>query len=108
MRRLQAVTLSEAKKKQFFAMLQDIKNIKDDYRQIIAADALCSKALAAAGVTGSMGEQLKAIDNWYPRIDNIWRAHKLRNKLAHEPSFTLKKPQKDHAMAEFEYLLQSL
>jgi hypothetical protein len=108
LKRARAPQLSKGDRNKYEALWNDVVAIDDGYRQIIAADALCAKALTAAGVKGSMGEQLKAIDTWYPRINNIWRAHKLRNKLAHEPSATLTKRDQDHAMAEFKFLLQSL
>lgn len=54
---------------------------------IIRFDTLLGKSLKAAGVKGeSVGEMLKNARNLfdYDSYNNLWTAHKLRNRLVHE------------------------
>lgn len=52
---------------------------------IIEADKLLDKALNEMGVPGkTMGDRLKKAGGHFSDINAVWRAHKLRNALAHE------------------------
>jgi len=51
---------------------------------IINADKLLGYTLKLRGYIGSVGEQLKKSGGLFSSIDNVWRAHKTRNKIAHE------------------------
>ena len=53
---------------------------------ILNADKLLDQALRDRGFKGkTMGERLKAADKEWSKSDHVWAAHKIRNKLAHEP-----------------------
>ena len=53
---------------------------------ILSADKLLDRALRELGVPGKdMGERLKKSDGRFKNIDTVWAAHKIRNKIAHEP-----------------------
>jgi hypothetical protein len=79
---------------------------------VLEADKLLDQALRQAGVPGdSMGDRLKAARNRFPDrdvYDGIWRAHKLRNALAHEIAFDLVPSQAREALAGFERGLKAL
>ena len=52
---------------------------------VIEADKLLDKAMIEAGIPGrTMGERLKKSGSRFTDINAVWRAHKLRNSLAHE------------------------
>ncbi len=51
---------------------------------IIDADKILDYALARRGFIGSVGEKLKKAGPRFSNLDGVWRAHKYRNKLAHE------------------------
>ena len=52
---------------------------------IINCDKLLDKAMIESGVPGkTMGERLKKSDGKFSDINAVWRAHKLRNLIAHE------------------------
>lgn len=52
---------------------------------IIKADKLVDQALRERGFAGqTMGERLRSADRVFADKDTLWRAHKLRNKIAHE------------------------
>lgn len=57
---------------------------------VIEADKLLDNVLKSLLIPGeTMGERLKMAAYKYPRIKDIWPAHKIRNQLVHETSFEL-------------------
>lgn len=63
----------------------DVKNELSHNMCIIKADSLLDMALKDAGVMGdTMGERLKHAEHKLSKIDSVWTAHKIRNKLVHE------------------------
>ena len=53
---------------------------------ILHADALLDKALRERGTSGkTMGERMKQLQGKWTNGNGVWAAHKLRNKIAHEP-----------------------
>jgi hypothetical protein len=77
---------------------------------IIDADQLLEAALKNAGVRGvNLGDRLKNLKkDQIPNLDDIWNAHKLRNQIAHEPGFKLKRDLAERALTIYEKALQSL
>ena len=53
-------------------------------QSVLDADKLLDYALSQHGFVGSVGEKLKKAGARFSDLDAVWRAHKLRNKLAHE------------------------
>lgn len=54
-------------------------------KTVIDGDKLLDKAMMEMGVPGkNMGERLKHSREKFTDINAVWRAHKLRNALAHE------------------------
>jgi hypothetical protein len=76
------------------------------------ADKLFDQAMKQVGLPGeTMGERLKAARGRFPNrntYDNIWRAHKLRNTMAHEIGFDLVPSQVREALSDFERGLRDL
>ncbi len=76
------------------------------------ADKLFDHALRQLGYGGqTMGDRLKAArDGFSDRAitDGVWRAHKLRNALAHEVGFDLVPTQAREALRDFERGLRDL
>ncbi len=54
---------------------------------VIEADSLMDDILKKVGYGGeSLGERLKAIEpSDFDNLQNVWEAHKVRNRLVHEP-----------------------
>jgi hypothetical protein len=80
---------------------------------VLEADKLLDQGLRQAGLPGdSMGERLKAARSRFASdraaYDAIWRAHKLRNALAHEVGFDLVPSQAREALRDFERGLRTL
>lgn len=52
---------------------------------VIAGDKLLDKAMMEMGVPGkTMGDRLKRCGDKFTDVNAVWRAHKLRNAIAHE------------------------
>lgn len=77
---------------------------------ILEADKLLNDALCDAGVMGTqLGERLKkATTQQVPNLNEIWQAHKLRNQIAHEPNFRLKRDLAERALDIYETALKNL
>ena len=80
-------------KKRYQSYWQKINGIPDKRHAVLEADKLLDALLKHKGYSGSLGEKLKAADECFNNIDQVWRAHKLRNRLAHEMDFA--PPEKD-------------
>lgn len=73
------------------------------------ADKLLDYALKHSGARGeTMGERLKDSRGRFSDLNSIWRAHKLRNALAHESDFDLVPSQAKEAISDFERGLKDL
>jgi len=59
---------------------------------IIEADKMLDDLLKETGLKGeNMGERLKQIDpNQIANLEALWEAHKIRNRIVHEPDYRLK------------------
>ena len=77
---------------------------------ILEADKLLNDALRDAGVMGiQLGDRLKkANEHQIPNLNNLWAAHKLRNQIAHEPNFRLKRDLAERALKIYEAALKNL
>ncbi len=77
---------------------------------ILEADKLLNDALREAGVMGlQLGDRLKkANDEQIPNLNELWQAHKLRNQIAHEPNFRLKRELAERALGIYETALKNL
>jgi len=76
---------------------------------IMEADTLLDSGLKSMMMPGeTLGERLKVACYKYPKLQNVWWAHKLRNSIAHEASFQISQRQANQAMDEFERALKTL
>jgi hypothetical protein len=73
------------------------------------ADKLFDHVLRAKGFAGdTMAERLKRSEHRLSDHNAVWRAHKLRNSLAHEVQFDLVASQAQAALRDFERGLKDL
>ncbi len=76
---------------------------------IIEADKLLDRAMHEAGVPGkNMGDRLKRSSNRFSDINAVWRAHKLRNTIAHEPDFEVSYEKAYNALEIYKKALREL
>lgn len=76
---------------------------------IIEGDKLLDKAMMEMGVPGkTMGDRLKRGGSRFSNLNAVWRAHKLRNAIAHESGFEVSYKQATSALAVYKEALKDL
>lgn len=76
---------------------------------VIEADKLLDNVLRSMSMPGdTMAERLKVAAYKYPKIREVWPAHKLRNQLVHDSSFQLSQKRAKRALNDFERALKTL
>jgi len=76
---------------------------------IIDADKLLDEALRKCGYKGkTMGERLVSAQRAFTNNDGVWLAHKLRNRLVHEPGVRLRQHDAKTALAGVKQGLKDL
>lgn len=104
-RKLRSVRLSPQTKKKLLAQWQNASSQKDLHRRLLEGDSVIALVLQELGYTGPLGEKLKKAAAIIPALDDVWAAHKLRNRIAHEPGIRLSDEEIARAMAAFERLI---
>lgn len=76
---------------------------------VLSADTLLDQALKEKGVQGAtMAERMKQMQKKWSNANNVWTAHKLRNKIAHEPDVHLTYDAARRALASFKQALRDV
>lgn len=76
---------------------------------IINADKLLDKAMIEVGISGkTMGDRLKRGGGRFSNLNAVWRAHKLRNTIAHESDIEISYKQAYNALAVYKQALKDL
>jgi hypothetical protein len=87
---------------------QRIFSLQDGKHAVMEADKLLHHVLGKKGYAGTVGEQLKKAEKVFTSIDNVWSAHKLRNRIAHELDVRITPGEKQNALRAFEKALKDL
>lgn len=76
---------------------------------IFEADKLLDKALRERRFSGNtMGERMKSAKDVWKNANNIWTAHKIRNRLAHETDVKLTAPVVKRALSAYKQGLKDM
>ena len=77
---------------------------------VIEADKMFDDLLKKIGYPGEdMGQRLKKITSaQLTNIQEIWQAHKLRNRLVHEPDFRLNRAQAERVIEIYQRAMEEL
>jgi hypothetical protein len=90
-------------------LLARVKTPEGMMLAVIDADKLLDEALKRQHFRGkTMGERLVSAQRLITDNDAVWYAHKLRNRLVHEPNIRLKKKEAQNALAGFKQGLHDL
>lgn len=90
-------------------LLLKVKTADGMVLAVIDADKLLDEALKKHHFKGkTVGERLVAAQRSLSDNDGVWYAHKLRNRLVHEPDIRLKKRECQTALAGFRQALRDL
>lgn len=96
-------------REQWATLLARVKTPEGMMLAVIDADKLLDEALKKRHLRGkTMGERLVAAQRLLSDNDAVWYAHKLRNRLVHEPNVRLKKREAKDALAGFRQGLRDL
>lgn len=94
---------------QWSMLLARVKTPEGMILAVVDADKLLDEALKRHHFRGkTMGERLVAAQRTLSDNDAVWYAHKLRNRLVHEPNVRLKKREAQTALAGFKQGLSDL
>ena len=95
---------------QWKAVLQCVATGEQGWRlAIIDADKLLDHALKQSGIKGDdMGSRLREAEKTFMHYNQLWAAHKLRNRLVHEPGVRLSKDLTQRSLREFQRALKEL
>lgn len=109
-RRRKASFDSEYFQAQWQKILDSLKIGEAGWRlSIIDADKLCDQALQQHGAEGeSMGERLRTREGVFSHYNDLWSAHKFRNKLVHEPNVKLTRQLTERILREYHRALKEL
>ena len=78
-------------------------------KTVIDGDKLLDKAMMELGIPGkNMGERLKHSKDRFSDINAVWRAHKLRNALAHEDDLEITYKQAATALSIYKQALKDI
>ncbi len=77
---------------------------------VISADNLVDSALKQMGLGGEhMADRLQHLTyDDFSQIEDLWRAHKIRNELVHTPGFELKKGEAEEILRVYESFLRTI
>lgn len=103
--------LDQAKyRSRWLSITQNAGSTSDSWQfAIISADKLLDTALRERGLPGvTMGDRLKGASGYLNNIDQVWRAHKLRNRIAHDDEVVVSKRQTTEALQTFKKALTDL
>lgn len=94
---------------QWAELLARVKTPEGMVLAVVDADKLLDHALKKRHFKGkTMGERLVSAQRMISDNDAVWYAHKLRNRLVHEPNIKLKKKEAQAALAGFRQGLKDL
>ena len=95
--------------KKWLEILVRVKTYDGMILAVIDADKLFDEALKKRSYRGkTMGERLVAAQHEISDNDAVWYAHKLRNRLVHEPTVRLRKNEAKNALAGIRQGLKDL
>jgi hypothetical protein len=100
--------LSDASKQKVGNAWRHALSISDPVRRVMEADKVLDLALTELGYKGTLGEKLKKAGPRFSDVNAVWRAHKLRNTLAHETGAHANQNDVNAAIRTFERALADL
>lgn len=81
------------------SLIKHIDTVSDPAKKVLEADKVLHEALQSFGDKSSMGDLLKRYGSKLPNQQSAWNAHKLRNRIAHEPQVSVSQADADRAAA---------
>ncbi|MFC1655345.1 hypothetical protein ACFL3C_00575 [Patescibacteria group bacterium] len=77
-------------------------------QSILDADKLLAYLLEAKGYDGTLGEMLKKGGSLFGNLNDVWTAHKTRNRIAHEIGVSLSSREVKVTLSQFKSAYKDL
>lgn len=87
---------------------QKLASIPDEHRRVLEAEKIVESAFRELGYNGTFADALREHGVRFAHIEQLWRAHKLRNRIAHEMHVQLTEREVADALNAFERTLKQL
>lgn len=100
--------LSASSAKRYRDAWKNVLAIDDEHRQILEAEKIIDSAMKELGYTGTFADKLRRAGPRFRDVQQLWNAHKLRNRIAHEMNLSLNGRDVKSALAAFERALKDL
>lgn len=100
--------VSGLERQRILSLWKALDVIDNPAMRIMQADIVLHQALKTAGYNGTTGEMLKQSGARLSDENAVWRAHKLRNNIAHEPGLNVSDKQTAAAMKSFRKAINDL
>ena len=81
------------------SLIKHIDTVSDPAKKVLEADKVLHEAFKSFGSHASMGDFLKRYGSKLPNEQSVWNAHKLRNRIAHEPQVSVSQADGDKAVS---------
>ena len=101
-------SFSEAEKLKYARVWEGISRMGDRRHAIMEADKLLYELLEKRGYRGTLGDKLKKAGPAFSNLNEVWGAHKLRNRLAHEMGAGLDDREAETALGNFKRAYRDL
>ncbi len=89
--------------------ISKIANSPSPNLAVVEADKLLDYVLKKRGYQGeTMGDRLKSVHKDFSYINDVWEAHKLRNKIVHEADYEADKRLVNRSVNQFQQALKDL
>ncbi len=100
--------LSSAQSAQLQKEWAHVLTLTDPTRRVMEAEKVLDHAFKLMGFPGSFADKLKKAERLLSNYQPVWDAHKLRNRIAHEPGFSVSEQESGYAVRQFGKALESL
>lgn len=100
--------LSKASATRLMTEWKKVSSIPDPHRRILDAEKILDTALKQLGYDGTFGEKLQAAGPRFSQLDQLWDAHRLRNRIAHEVGIAVSENEAQRALGAFERAIKDL
>jgi hypothetical protein len=80
---------------------EEAVEVKDPAKRVLEAEKVTDAVLKALGCSGTFAEKLQSMVPHLPGAKDIWNAHRLRNRIAHEMNVRISRDQSDRALQAF-------
>ncbi|HLD64223.1 MAG TPA: hypothetical protein VI913_05000 [Candidatus Peribacteraceae bacterium] len=99
--RLRQRRLPRSKMVQYRQQWEAAVAFPDPARRVLETEKVLDGILSSFGYEGSLADKLRRGGARLPDIEAIWAAHKLRNRIAHEPGITVTEKEAQLAVGAF-------